>query len=207
MAVPGISVPARAPVAPVAPVTPAAPVAPVAPVPAPAPRAVTPSPYGIAAVEVPGMDLARWRNSERALSADDAAWLRGVYPRLETTRLKSRAASVLARATDEASVTWLMNLIQREEESPDVRSAVLARLGRNLSIAQLSRIYDAAANRSVRRQIVSTLGDRDEAAATDKLIEIVRTGTDPQLRRSAISALTRKNDPRTTQLLLEMIDR
>ena len=205
VAMPGVPVPPRA-VAPAAPVATPAPAAAPRSAPAP-PRAATPRPPGVAAVEAPGMDLALWRNSERALSADDAAWLRGVYPRLETTRLKSRAASVLARATDEASVTWLMNLIQREEESPDVRSAVLARLGRNLSIAQLSRIYDAAANRSVRRQIVSTLGDRDEAAATDKLIEIVRTGTDPQLRRSAISALTRKNDPRTTQLLLEMIDR
>lgn len=157
-------------------------------------------------------DLMDWPTSvhgdrDRSLSADDAAWLRGVYPRLETTRLKSRAASVLVRATDEATVTWLMALVQNEEESADVRSAVLARLGRNLSIAQLGRLYDNASSRTVRRQIVSTLGQRDEAAATDKLIEIVRRGTDPQLRRSAISALTRKNDPRTTQLLLEMIDR
>lgn len=141
------------------------------------------------------------------LSAEDAAWLRGVYPQLESVRLKSRAASVLVSASDDATVTWLMTLIQRDEEPADVRAAVLARLGRGLSIAQLGRLYDSADNRTVRRQIVSTLGQRSEAAATDKLIEIVRTGTDPQLRRSAISALTRKNDPRTTQLLLEMIDR
>jgi hypothetical protein len=59
----------------------------------------------------------------------------------------------------------------------------------------------------VRQQIVSTLGSRKEPEATDKLFEIVRAGTDPQLRRSAINALTRKNDPRTTQLLLELIDK
>lgn len=141
------------------------------------------------------------------LTLEESAWLRGVYANLETIPLKSRAASVLARATDDASVTWLMQLVQREEEPADVRAAVLARLGRTLTIVQLSRMYDNAANRTVRRQIVSTLGERTEAAATDKLIEIVRTGTDPQLRRSAISALTRKKDPRTTQLLLEMIDR
>lgn len=142
-----------------------------------------------------------------ALSPDDAAWLRGLYPNFESVALKSRAASIIARATDDASVTWLMALVQKEEEPADVRASVLARLGRSLSIVQLGRLYDAADNRIVRRQIVSTLGERTEAAATDKLIEIVRTGTDPQLRRSAISALTRKNDPRTTQLLLEMIDR
>jgi HEAT repeat protein len=141
------------------------------------------------------------------LSSEEAAWLRGLYPRLETVRLKSRAASVLVRATDDASITWLMALVQKDDEPADVRASVLARMGRSLSIAQLGRLYDTAADRTVRRQIVSTLGQRTESEATDKLIQIVRTGTDPQLRRSAISALTRKNDPRTTQLLLEMIDR
>jgi len=165
-----------------------------------APRAV--SPPGVSAPDEHTPAAVR-----SGLTVEEAAWLRGAYANLETIPLKSRAASVLARATDDASVTWLMQLVQREEEPADVRASVLARLGRSLTIVQLSRMYDGAANRTVRRQIVSTLGERTEAAATDKLIEIVRTGTDPQLRRSAISALTRKNDPRTTQLLLEMIDR
>jgi HEAT repeat protein len=141
------------------------------------------------------------------LSADDAAWLRGVYPRLETTRLRSRAASILTRATDEASITWLVALVQNDEEASDTRAAVLARLGRSLPIPQLGRLFDAASDRTVRLQIVSTLGNRDEPEAIDKLISIVRTGTDPQIRRSAVSALTRKNDPRATQLLLELVDR
>jgi HEAT repeat protein len=143
----------------------------------------------------------------KTISPEDAAWLRGVYPRLETTRLKSRAVSVLARARDEATVNWLMGIITREEESSDVRASVLSRMGSDLPIAQLGRLYDGASTRQVREQIVSVLGRRKEPEATDKLIEIVRTGTDPQLRRSAISALTSKKDPRTTQLLLELVDR
>lgn len=194
-----------------------APVAPTAPVPAVAPllssaRAGEPrgavGSGGLLSTDGPRYALASSpRESERRLSPEDAAWLRGVYPRLETTRLKSRAVSVLSRSGDEATLTWLMNLIQREEEPADVRATVLSRLGRDLPIAQLNRFYDAASNRAVREQIVSVLGDRKEPEATDKLIEIVRSGTDPNLRRSAISALTRKNDPRTTQLLLELIGR
>jgi HEAT repeat protein len=57
----------------------------------------------------------------------------------------------------------------------------------------------------VREYIIGALGRRTEAEATDKLIDIVKTGTDPALRRSAISALTRKKDPRSTKLLLELI--
>ncbi len=195
------------------PAPPAPPAAPAAPRPATAPRPAAmpgvPSAHEPLEVFVEGPSPRAYPEGRgaRVLSAEDAAWLRGVYPRLETTRLKSRAATVITRATDEASINWLMALVQREEESADVRSAVLARLGRVLPIAQLGRLYDTASDQTVRRQIVSTLGERDEAAATDKLIEIVRAGTDPQLRRSAISALTRKKDPRTTQLLLEMIDK
>lgn len=151
--------------------------------------------------------VARWDDDERRISPEDAAWLRGVYPRLETNRLKSAAASVLARAGDEATSTWLMTLIQREEEPAEVRANILSRLGREMPIAQLGRLYDGASGRTVRNQIVEVLGRRTEPEATDKLIEIVRTGTDPNLRRAAISALNRKNDPRTTQLLLELIDR
>ena len=145
--------------------------------------------------------------TDRRISAEDATWLRGIYPRLETTRLKSSAAAVLTRASDAATSTWLMALVQRDEEPSEVRSAILARLGRDLPIVNLSRLYDTGSSRTLRQQVMQVLGARAEPEATDKLIEIARTGTDPQLRQAAISALSRKKDPRTMQLLLELIDR
>jgi hypothetical protein len=57
----------------------------------------------------------------------------------------------------------------------------------------------------VREYIINSLARRSEPEATDKLIDIVKTGTDPQLRRSAINALTRKKDPRSTKLLMDLI--
>ena len=216
-------VPAVAPVAPVTPVTPVAPrstastqareveraVAAEARAMAAEDRAIARSSARAVTVDGSEFALSRWRDdvADRRISAEDAAWLRGVYPRLESTRLKSRAALVLARADDEASSTWLLALVQREDEPADVRAAILSRLGRELPIVQLNRLYDSASSRTMRQQIVQVLGDRPEPEATDKLIEIVRSGTDPQLRRAAISALNGKKDPRTTQLLLELIDR
>ncbi len=150
---------------------------------------------------------ARWDDEDRRISPEDAAWLRGVYPRLETTRLKTAAAAVLARATDEPTRTWLGTMVGREEEPAEVRNTILQRLGRELPIAALARLYDNASSRSARQEVVELLGQRAEPEATDKLIEIVKTGTDPQLRRAAISALNSKKDPRTTQLLLELIDK
>lgn len=154
------------------------------------------------------LDGSQWStSSERRISPEDATWLRNVYPRLETQRLRARAVSVLSRSGDEATLSWLMNLVQAEDEPADIRATVLSRLGRDLPISSLNRLFDNASNRTVRQQIVSTLGERKEPEATDKLLDIVRTNTDPQLRRSAMNALTRKNDPRTTKLLMELIDK
>jgi HEAT repeat protein len=59
----------------------------------------------------------------------------------------------------------------------------------------------------MREQLINVFANRSEPEATDKLIEIVRSGTDPSIRRQAINALSRKEDPRTARLLLELLER
>jgi lipoprotein NlpI len=89
-----------------------------------------------------------------------------------------------------------------------VRALALRYAGRSgLSIGDLTKMYDVAGDRPLREQLISLYAQRNEPEATDKLMDIARTGTDPDLRRYAISALSRKNDPRTKKLLLEIIDR
>jgi HEAT repeat protein len=103
---------------------------------------------------------------------------------------------------------WLANLVKNPNEPPQLRAAALGRLGRTtVPIAEFSKMYDAATERGIREQVMNVLAYRKEPEATDKLIEIARTGTDPQLRRLAINYLTRKNDPRTQKLLLEILDK
>jgi HEAT repeat protein len=77
----------------------------------------------------------------------------------------------------------------------------------DVGIDDLAKMYDSADSRSMREQIISALGSRKEPQATDKLIDIVRNGTDPNARRLAISYLSRRNDPRTTKLLMELINK
>ena len=48
---------------------------------------------------------------------------------------------------------------------------------------------------------------RKEPEATDKLIDIAKNGTDPTLRTASIRALSDKNDARSRQLLLEIINK
>ena len=49
--------------------------------------------------------------------------------------------------------------------------------------------------------------DYKEPEAIDKLMEIARKDTDPQIRRTAINLLARSNNPKAKQLLAELIDK
>ncbi len=140
-------------------------------------------------------------------SADDAAWLRATYFKTSNTRVKSRIASIVANLGGEQNEQFLLALIKNEDEPIESRTSALYRSGRTMDIASLAKFYDATSQRQLRESVISLLGERKEPEATDKLIEIVKSGTDPRLRTYAISALTRKKDSRTTKLLLEIIDK
>jgi HEAT repeat protein len=141
-------------------------------------------------------------------SADDAAYIRSLYGRLESQRLKEAIIQTAGRLGGADNEQWLASLVKNSNEPPQLRAAALGRLGRTtVPISEFAKMYDAATERGIREQVMNVLAFRKEPEATDKLIEIARTGTDPQLRRLAINYLTRKNDPRTQKLLLEILDK
>lgn len=141
-------------------------------------------------------------------TSDNGAYLRSIYPRLSTPRLKASAIRSIARIGGSDNDQWLLSIVRNTNEPVDVRAMALRFAGRStIPIGDLVRMYDAAPDRPLREQLVALYTQRPEPEATDKLFEIARKGTDPDMRRMAISALSRKNDPRTKQLLLEIIDK
>jgi HEAT repeat protein len=142
-------------------------------------------------------------------SAEDVTWMRSYYARADNPRIKARLVSALTRIGGPDVDQWLLTVARNPEEDSETRSYALRRVAQTQPIADLARLYDASAERSVRESLIDALGNRAEAEATDKLIEIVKTGTDPQLRNRAISVLTSKSkkDPRTMRLLMELIDK
>ena len=99
-------------------------------------------------------------------------------------------------------------MVRNQSEPSEVRASALRYAGRStIPIGDLAKMYDVAGDRPLREQLIALYSRRDEPEATDKLLEIARNGTDPDMRRYAISALSRKNDPRTKKLLLEIIDK
>jgi HEAT repeat protein len=139
---------------------------------------------------------------------EDAAFLRGLYPKSESRTVKEAIISAVARMGGSTNEQWLLGIAKNREEEIGLRRASLSRIKTSsLSIEELGKLFDALSERELRYAVVSQLASRDDPAAVDKLIEIVRSGTDPQVRRQALAALTRKNDPRTTKLLLELIEK
>lgn len=116
--------------------------------------------------------------------------------------------SAVSRVGGQANEQWLFTIAGNANEPIELRGVALSRLARkDVPLADLLRLYDALQERELCEHLISAFGRRKEPEATDKLLEIARSGTDPQLRRAAIAVLTRKNDPRTTKLLMEILDK
>lgn len=145
-------------------------------------------------------------DAERA-TADDIAWLRALYAKMTTLTLKARTLSAIVRVGGPEVDQWLVTIARDDAQPSEIRATAMRRIGQTMSVADLGRLYDGATNRRFRSEVITVLGRRKEDAATDKLIDIVRNGTDPQLRSAAINAITSKNDARALAALLEIINK
>lgn len=147
--------------------------------------------------------------SRERSSDGDVAWLRTLYPKVGEAELKEAIVSTLGKIGGDANEQWLMSLARNANEPLRARVSAISRLSRSqIPVGEFMKIYDAATERQVREYVLRVLMERKEPEAVDKLIDVARTSTDPVLRRTAISYLSRfKNDPRVQKLLLELIDR
>jgi HEAT repeat protein len=147
-------------------------------------------------------------NSERA-TADDAAYLRGLFAKADNDQMKNAILSTLSRMGGTENDQFVLSVARNNNESSSIRSNALSRLSRSptISTADLMKLYDASSESSeIRNRIIGMLGARKDQEATDKLIEIVRTSTVVDNRTRAIVALRDKKDPRATQALMDILD-
>jgi HEAT repeat protein/TolA-binding protein len=154
------------------------------------------------------ISLSRERDG-RSLSADDMGYLRGLYGKLETPRLREAVLTSISRVATPENEQFLLALARNQNEPSSLRAAALQRLGRmsSVSLDDIAKVYDVADARSLREQILQALYQRKEPEAVDKMIEIAKKDTDPQIRRTAISLLARSDNPRAKKWLQEIIDK
>ena len=140
-------------------------------------------------------------------TTEDATWLRTIYPKIENQRVRSEVVQAIAHIGGDGMDQWFLTLAKNESESIDSRNSAVRRAAQTMDIASLGKFYDAVAVQRLRSTVIDVLAGRREAEAVDKLVQIVKGGTDPELRRQALSALARSQDPRARKAILELLDK
>jgi hypothetical protein len=138
----------------------------------------------------------------------DAEVLRTAYPKF-SDKERQAAISAIANIGDRASVTWLMERVKDPAESINLRRSAAQRASRGgVKAADLSALYDAVVERTLKEAIIDALAEDGSKAALDKLMSVAQATTnDTQIRRRAISKLTESGDPRSKGLLESLIGR
>ncbi len=139
---------------------------------------------------------------------DDAAYLRALYPKADNEQMKDAILSAVSRIGGADNDQFVLAIAKNPNESSRIRSSALSRLSRSPTVttADLSKIYDAADTYDVRARIVQIFSSRKDPESADKLIDIAKTSTVPQIKKEALNALMRRNDPRATQLFMDILD-
>lgn len=146
------------------------------------------------------------RNRE---STENAAFLRELYGSTGDESLKMTILSSLSRQRSAETLEWLMSVALDANASADLRRQALFAVGRSpdMNIDRLVRLYDDAADRDFKEQVLFTLARREEDGALDKLIDIARNESDIELRKRAIFWLGSRKDPRAAQALMDIVRR
>ena len=141
-------------------------------------------------------------------TTDDAAYLRGLYAKADNDQMKDAILSALSRIGGAENDQFVLAIAKNPNESSRIRSSALSRLSRSPTVttADLGKIYDAADTYDVRSRIVQIFSSRKDPESADKLIDIAKTSTVPQIKKEALNALMRRNDPRATQLFMDILD-
>lgn len=136
----------------------------------------------------------------------DIELLRSRYATLTSAATKQAVLSVLAEEGGVANLQWLLGVAGDTEASPELRAQAIDAVQRaGASAAQLGKLYDQAPDRRAKEAAISGLFKRGDRASVDLLLGIARNETDPTVRKSLISRLSRLEDPRVKDFLKELV--
>jgi HEAT repeat protein len=140
-------------------------------------------------------------------TAEDVAYLRELYPRLDSRDLKEKVLHAASR--QKGSERWLLDIALDAKEPVELRKQALFNAGnrKEVPLDQLFALYDRVPDRELKEQLIYVYSRRPEPEAVERMIAIARTEKDRELRKTAVGWLARSKDPRAANFLVELIDR
>jgi HEAT repeat protein len=141
-------------------------------------------------------------------TAQDAALLRDLYPSLQTDRSRDAVVQALTSIGGAENTKWLLAIAQNGSESLAARRRAAEAANRaGAPIADLVHLYDTTTDPSMKQTLIGIYIRNGERAAVDKLLAILKTEDNVSVRRSAISQLSRSDDPRIREAIKNLIIR
>ena len=129
-----------------------------------------------------------------------------------------RACCTIAQVKTDASRDFLFQIAQNQKESLETRRTVVNMfVSMNVTGDAIATLYEKNNELEMKRQLLSALGSLSSrnqnsnggasSNGIDQLLPIARFEKNLELRKQAISYLSRSKDPRALALLQEIIDR
>jgi HEAT repeat protein len=140
--------------------------------------------------------------------ADEFAYLRRLYPRLATDKLKEQVLMGMGEDRFNGSA-WLIERARDSGESIHLRKNALFWAGqRELTPTKdLAAFYRGANESTLKEHAIFVLSQRQDEGALNELMRIAREDSDRRMRSRALFWLGQKNDPRVAKLIEERIAR
>ena len=141
-------------------------------------------------------------------TSQDAEFLRGLYAKLPSEKTKEAVLESMGEMGGSANAKWLMTIAGNDNESLRLRRRSVQLSDRaGTPISELSKLYDQVDDTQLKDAIISTLSNNGTKAATDKLLAIAKSDQNYQMRRRAVNALGRSEDPRVKDALKDIVEK
>jgi HEAT repeat protein len=138
---------------------------------------------------------------------DNAAFLRTLYGRLKNQELRKKVLFSLSQMGGEENGRWLLGIARDTTQSIEMRKQALFWAGQGgVSLVELAKLYDNVRDRAMREQLIFVYSQRNEPQALDKLIDIAKHDSSPELRKRALFWVGQSDDSRAVQAIQEIID-
>jgi HEAT repeat protein len=138
---------------------------------------------------------------------DTEAYLRQLFGRVKNEELRKKILFSVSQMRGEENAKWLVSIARDRTQPLETRKQALFWAGQGgAPLADLTSLYNTMDEREMRDQLIFVYSQREEPAAVDKLLEIARRDSDPELRKKALFWLGQSDDPRAAKALQDIIE-
>jgi hypothetical protein len=135
--------------------------------------------------------------------ASEFAYLRSIYPRLTSDRLKESVLQGMGEDESGGGSAWLIGRARDNGEPLKLRKSALFWAGqrKHTPTKDLAAVYRGATEPTLREHAIFVLSQRDDEESLNELMRIAREDSDRKMRSRALFWLGQKDDPRVTKMI------